>query len=231
MSQTPSGLPIRFDENGLVPAVVQDWLDGTILMVGYMNEDALQETQKTQRVHFWSRSRQQLWKKGESSGHELILKKLFIDCDQDTILVKAEPIGPTCHTGERSCFFTEVLNGPLDSTSSADEKVSEAWGGILERLYEMVLARKSVPLKKSYVSTLLTGGQDRILKKVVEESGEVVLAAKNNDRGEIIYEVADLWFHTLVMLGHTEIPPREILAELGNRFGKSGVRENSELKA
>ena len=95
----------QFDKEGLLPCVVQDWVDGTVLMVGFMNQEAWDMTQQTERVHFWSRSRQQLWKKGEASGHELVLKEVFLDCDQDTVLVKAQPIGPTCHTGSQSCFF------------------------------------------------------------------------------------------------------------------------------
>jgi len=229
MNEKSSDRSVRFGENGLVPAVIQDWLDGTVLMVGFMNEDALNATKKTQRVHFWSRSRQQLWKKGETSGHELILKKLFLDCDNDTVLVKAEPVGPTCHTGNRSCFFTEIER---EENGDCDEGPTDAaWGGILERLYDMVLARKHHPQDSSYVSKLLQGGLDRILKKVIEESGEVALAAKNKDRDEIVYEVADLWFHTLVMLGEAEIPPKEIYEELGKRFGKSGLRTETEPKA
>lgn len=223
MSEIPAALNIQFTENGLLPAVVQDWLDGTILMVGFMNQEALDATQETQRVHFWSRSRKQLWKKGETSGHELILKQIFIDCDLDTVLVKAEAVGPTCHTGNRSCFFTEMDNRKNDRPLKEGEATA-AWGGIFERLYEMVLERKRETPEGSYVSKLLQGGTDRILKKVVEESGEVVLAAKNEERGEIVYEVADLWFHTLIMLGYVEIPPKEIFQELGKRFGKSGLR-------
>ncbi len=226
MSQTSGVQSIQFAENGLLPAVVQDWLDGTLLMVGYMNQEALSATKQTQRVHFWSRSRKQLWKKGETSGHELIVKKLFIDCDQDTVLVKAEPIGPTCHTGNRSCFFTEITSD--DSEEITDRPPTNlAWGGILEQIYETVLERKLNPQESSYVSKLLQGGADRILKKVVEEAGEVVLAAKNEEKAEIVYEVADLWFHTIVMLGQAEIPPREIFHELGKRFGKSGLRVQS----
>ena len=223
MNETQSASKIQFSENGLLPAVVQDWLDGTVLMVGFMNQEALDATKQSQRVHFWSRSRQQLWKKGETSGHELVLKQLFIDCDFDTVLVKAEPVGPTCHTGNRSCFFTEMKTGENDRTLQGGPTTA-AWGGILERLYEMVLERKREAPEGSYVSKLLQGGTDRILKKVIEESGEVALAAKNEERGEIVYEVADLWFHTLVMLGQVEIPPKEIFQELGKRFGKSGMR-------
>lgn len=211
---------LRFDEQGLLPCVVQDWLDGTVLMVGFMNQEAWDMTQQSQSVHFWSRSRQQIWKKGETSGHVLVLKEVFLDCDQDTVLVKAQPIGPTCHTGNRSCFFT--------SLTSTEQQIpiptGTAWGGITQRLYEMVEDRKANPRSDSYVSKLMDGGVDRILKKVVEEAGEVVLSGKNANREEIIYEMADLWFHSLIMLGHFSIPPDEIYQELGKRFGKTGIR-------
>jgi len=190
-------------------------------MVGFMNQEAWEMTQQSKRVHFWSRSRQQLWKKGETSGHELVLKEIFLDCDQDTVLVKAQPIGPTCHTGNRSCFFTPV---PSISESGMSVPTGTSWGGITRRLYETVADRKATPNSDSYVSKLMQGGIDRILKKVVEEAGEVVLAGKNADREEIIYEMADLWFHSLIMLGHFSIPPEDIYQELGKRFGKSGVR-------
>jgi len=190
-------------------------------MVGFMNQEAWEMTRKTQLVHFWSRSRQQLWKKGETSGHELQLKEVFLDCDQDTVLVKAQPVGPTCHTGSRSCFFSRISpTSEVDATNP----VGTAWGGITQRLFEMVSDRKANPNANSYVSKLLQGDVDRILKKVVEEAGEVVLAGKNSNREEIIYEMADLWFHSLVMLGHYSIPPEEIYQELGKRFGTSGIR-------
>ncbi len=227
MSEKPESIVPQFDEQGLLPCIVQDWLDGTVLMVGFMNQEAWDMTQQSQRVYFWSRSRQQLWKKGETSGHELVLKEVFLDCDQDALLVKAQPIGPTCHTGNRSCFFTSL-------TSTTEQGLAipmgTAWGGITQRLYEMVSDRKANPSSDSYVSKLMEGGVDRILKKVVEEAGEVVLAGKNSNREEIIYEMADLWFHSLIMLGHFSIPPDEIYQELGKRFGKSGVR-TSESEA
>ena len=213
--------PWQYDEHGLLPCVVQDWLDGTVLMVGFMNHEAWEMTQQTGRVHFWSRSRRQLWKKGETSGHELLVKEQFIDCDQDTLLIKAQPVGPTCHTGNRTCFFS-----PADREHPSVESLPEgtAWGGIVQRLYEVVLHRKANPTADSYVSKLMSGGVDRVLKKVVEESGEVVLAGKNGTKEEIIYERADRWFHSLIMLGHFGISPLEIEQELGKRFGKSGIR-------
>ncbi len=214
----PGDLRIRFDDRGLVPAVVQDWRDGTILMLGYMNQDALDQTLQTGYVHFWSRSRQQLWKKGETSGHYLLYQRMFLDCDEDVLLVKAEPVGPTCHTQARTCFFAEV-------TAQGVTRVGEeANGGIFDRLYEMVLERKSHPREDSYVSSLMTDGPDRILKKVVEEAGEVLLAVKKERREEIIHEVADLFFHSIVALGHCAIPMTAIQEELGKRFGQSGLR-------
>jgi phosphoribosyl-ATP pyrophosphohydrolase/phosphoribosyl-AMP cyclohydrolase len=223
MSEASPTIALQFDEQGLLPCIVQDWLDGTVLMVGFMNQEAWEVTCQSQRVHFWSRSRKRLWKKGETSGHELILKEMFVDCDRDTILVKAQPIGPTCHTGNRSCFFSPVPS----STSEKDAALfpGTAWGGITRRLYEMVVDRKAHPSPDSYVSKLMEGGADRILKKVVEEAGEVMLAGKNGDREEIIYEMADLWFHSLIMLGHFSISPEDICQELGKRFGKSGIRQ------
>ena len=212
----------RFDEHGLIPAVVQDWRDGTVLMLGYMDRDALEKTLTTKSVHFWSRSRQRLWEKGETSGHRLILKDLFLDCDRDTVLIKAEPVGPTCHTGERACFFSRVQ---ADGRVS-DQKTGDAWGGLLERLYATVSDRKQNPRADSYVSSLFKGGRDRILKKVVEEAGEVVLASKGDKRSEIIHEVADLLFHMLIVLGEHDITLPEIHQELEGRMGKSGLRNH-----
>ncbi len=227
MSEKSESLAPQFDAEGLLPCIVQDWLDGTVLMVGFMNQEAWDMTQQSQRIHFWSRSRQQLWKKGETSGHELILKEVFLDCDQDTVLVKAQPIGPTCHTGKRSCFFTSLTS---TSEQGVEIPTGTSWGGMTQRLYEMAADRKANPSSDSYVSKLMEGGVDRILKKVVEEAGEVVLAGKNANREEIIYEMADLWFHSLIMLGHFSISPDEIYQELGKRFGKSGLR-TSESEA
>jgi phosphoribosyl-ATP pyrophosphohydrolase/phosphoribosyl-AMP cyclohydrolase len=211
---------IQFDERGLVPAVVQDWRDGTVLMVGLMNREALDQTVTTKHVHFWSRSRNKLWEKGETSGHYLLLKDLFIDCDRDTVLVKAEPVGPTCHTGAGSCFFSQ-----LEETGTMEgSKSSEARGGILDRIYGTILDRQEHPKSGSYVSSLFEGGQDRILKKIAEEAGEVMLASKNVKREEIIYEVADLFFHALVVLGYHGITLQDVYQELASRHGKPGIR-------
>ena len=211
---------LKFDQQGLLPAVVQDWLDGTVLMLGYMNEEALAKTVATRTVHFWSRSRHKLWEKGESSGHKLHVKALFVDCDQDTVLVKAQPIGPTCHTGERACFFSRLDEQGLVT----EEKTQDAAGGILESVLRTILARRANPQAGSYTTKLLEGGHDKILKKVAEEAGEVLLASKGGKKEEIVYEVADLFFHTLMVLGYHGLTLQEIYEELGRRFGKSGLR-------
>ncbi len=217
---------LRFDQQGLLPAVVQDWRDGTVLMVGFMNREALEKTLQTRSVHFWSRSKQRLWEKGETSGNRLAVKNLFVDCDRDTVLVKAQPTGPTCHTGERACFFTG-LDGPHEA---GPEKTHEAHGALLDAIYRTVLDRKASLKPGSYVASLFEGGHDRILKKVAEEAGEVLLASKDGKRDEVIHEVADLFFHTLVVLGYHEITLAEVYEELAGRFGRSGPRSAKEGK-
>lgn len=214
----------KFDEQGLLPAVIQDWLDGSVLMLGYMNQEALNKTLATRSVHFWSRSRQALWEKGETSGNKLLVKELYIDCDRDTVLVKAEPLGPTCHTGKRTCFFSK-----LDERGNDEEgKSDEALGGILEGILRTIRHRRANPQPGSYTTKLLEGGLDKILKKVAEEAGEVLLASKGGKKEEIIYEVADLFFHTLMVLGYHEISLQEVYQELGKRFGRSGLRPEKQ---
>lgn len=219
MDQAPVG-QFKFDQQGLLPAVVQDWLDGTVLMLGYMNQEALAKTVATRTVHFWSRSRNKLWEKGETSDHKLHVKALFVDCDQDTVLVKAQPIGPTCHTGERACFFSRLDEQGLVT----GEKTRDAVGGILESVLRTILARRANPQAGSYTTKLFEGGHDKILKKVAEEAGEVLLASKGGKKEEIVYEVADLFFHTLMVLGYHGLTLQDIYEELGRRFGKSGLR-------
>ena len=220
MGQGDGAQAFKFDGQGLIPAVVQDWLDGTVLMVGYMNQDALTQTLATRTVHFWSRSRQKLWEKGETSGNKLQVKSLFVDCDRDTILVKAQPVGPTCHTGARACFFTPLEESGAMGTGASDE----AAGGILEAVLRTIQTRRANPQPGSYTTKLFEGGHDKILKKVVEEAGEVLLASKGGKKEEIVYEIADLFFHTLMVLGYHDIPLSVIYQELATRFGKSGLR-------
>ncbi len=215
---------IKWDERGLVPAIIQDIETQEVLMLAYMNREALEETLKTGKVHFFSRKRQRIWMKGEESGNIQEVKKILIDCDKDALLIKVRSHGPACHTGNKSCFFTE-LDKKIDNKPSG----KDLYGGgcsILERLYEVILERKSHPEREdSYTALLFRKGIDKILKKIGEESTEVVIACKNQNQDEIIYEVADLFYHILVALGYFDIAPYRIYEELKKRFGKSGLRK------
>ncbi|HET8761035.1 MAG TPA: bifunctional phosphoribosyl-AMP cyclohydrolase/phosphoribosyl-ATP diphosphatase HisIE [Nitrospiria bacterium] len=202
---------IKFDAAGLIPAVVQERGSGRVFMLAYMNRESLELTLKTGFTHFFSRSRQALWKKGETSGHTQRVESVRLDCDGDTLIVEVEQTGPACHTGEPTCFFRLVDGEQL--TPDPD-----GGGAVLDRVYRVIQDRKAHPVEGSYVASLLAGGVDRILKKVAEEAGEVVLASKNGARDQIVWEVADLWFHTLVALGHHDIPPSAIYDELTRRF-------------
>ena len=210
----------KFDGKGLLPAVIQDWLDGTVLMLGYMNQEAFAKTLATKRVHFWSRSRNKLWEKGETSGHTLHVKELFIDCDGDTLLVKVQPAGPTCHTGERACFFSTMD----EQGRIVHRHAQDAQGGILESVLRTIRERRSSPQTGSYASKLFEEGHDKILKKVAEEAGEVLLASKGGKKEEVVYEIADLFFHTLMVLGYHDLSLQDVYRELGSRFGKPGLR-------
>ncbi len=219
---------LKFDKQGLIPAVIQDWRDGSLLMLAYMNPESIQLTLEKKSVHFWSRWRNRIWEKGETSGNKLLLKDIFVDCDGDTILVKAEPLGPTCHTNEKTCFFMRLKeDGSVDGSKTRDG----FGGGILDQLYRTIEERKAHPSAESYTSKLLTGGVDKVLKKVVEEAGEVALAAKGGNKHEIISETADLLYHTLVALGFHGIQPGEVYKELAGRFGTSGFTAKAQARA
>jgi len=207
---------IRFDEKGLVPVIIQDAENGQVLMFAYANKEALEKTLETKRAHFWSRSRNKLWEKGEESGNLQEVKDIFLDCDKDTVLVLVNQKGVACHTGKRSCFFTSVTGEERGTPSFGTGKAGKA----LEDVYQVIEDRKRNRREGSYVSGLFSGGLDRILKKVGEEASETIIAAKNNTKEEIIYEATDLWFHTLVALAYFGITPEDIYEELGRRFGK-----------
>jgi phosphoribosyl-AMP cyclohydrolase / phosphoribosyl-ATP pyrophosphohydrolase len=210
---------LRFNEQGLLPAIVQDVATGRVLMLAYMNREALERTVATRLVHYWSRSRAQLWQKGETSGHIQHLRDLRYDCDADTLLVIVEQEGVACHTGEPSCFFQRFLEG----SEPMQLPVAE---GLLQQIYTVVQERKQCSPQESYVAALMARGQDHLLKKVIEEAAEVLMASKDGRREAIIYEMADLWFHAIVALGWHDISPQEVLQELQRRFGKSGLRTN-----
>lgn len=200
---------IKYDTNGLVPVIVQHARTGEVLMLGYMNETALATTQSTGNVTFFSRSRNQLWTKGETSGHYLRLVEVRQDCDGDTLLVMALPIGPTCHTGKPSCFAWD-----LDGQESTMRIPALA---MLGRLNDMVVDRKAEMPEGSYTTKLFTGGVDRIGKKIGEEAAEMIIAAKNNSSEELTWETADFLYHALVLLANQGVSLDAIMRELERR--------------
>jgi phosphoribosyl-ATP pyrophosphohydrolase/phosphoribosyl-AMP cyclohydrolase len=199
---------LSFSTDGLLPVVVQHHRSGEILMVGFASREAVEKTLDTGHAWFFSRSRQRLWEKGETSGHYLDLKALRVDCDADALIYLCEPHGPTCHTGEPSCFFQTLGELPRGETSG------EAAG----RLFETIQRRQAnADPESSYVARLLSKGVDRIGKKIGEEATEVVIAAKNADRAELAHEIADLWFHTYVLLAQQGMTPEDVWEELRSR--------------
>lgn len=200
---------LTFDANGLIPAIVQHARSGEVLMLGYMNEEALRLTHQTGRVTFWSRSRKSLWTKGETSGHWLNLVEIRQDCDGDALLVLAEPDGPTCHTGERSCFYRGI-----DGERRAAPAPPSA---VLTQLGDLIRQRAEEQPEGSYTVKLLRGGVDRIGKKIGEEAAEVIIAAKNGSSAELTYELADLLYHSLLLLQDQQVDLAAIWAELQRR--------------
>jgi phosphoribosyl-ATP pyrophosphohydrolase/phosphoribosyl-AMP cyclohydrolase len=196
-----------FDRQELIPAIVQDARSGQVLMLGYMNQEAYRRTLAEGRVWFWSRSRQAFWMKGESSGNVLTLRSLRLDCDGDTILVQAEPAGPTCHTGAISCFFTSVKES--DGPPPDPEQAAELFETIRQRLTERP--------EGSYIARLAARGIERMAQKVGEEATEVVIAGVTRNREALISEMADLWFHSYVLLAESGVSPADVWAELAKR--------------
>lgn len=214
---------IDWTKNALIPAIVQESSSGQVLMLAYMNEEALNLTLSTNLAHFYSRSRKKIWKKGESSGHLQHVKEIYLDCDLDTILLHVDQDGVACHTGRKSCFFNKI-----DSKEALSEpEVQIDSYSLSDKLYHTIIERKTADPKKSYVSSLFKKGENTILKKVVEEAGEFCFAIKDNDEKEIIYEAADLAFHTLVALAEKNINPDLVKQELARRFGLSGIEEKN----
>jgi len=196
---------LKFDGAGLIPAVVVDYISKKVLMVAYMNRESLRISLEEGRTCFWSRSRKELWRKGETSGNIQEIVDITADCDRDTLLIKVKKAGPACHLGNDSCFVDKVY----ESTALRDFS--------LDRLYELIKGRKTEGKEGSYTTYLFEKGIDKILKKVGEESTEVIIAAKGGDRGEAIYEVSDLVYHVMVMMVEMGITNEEIMKELASR--------------
>lgn len=197
---------IRYNQQGLVPAIAQDYLDGTVLMLAWMNRESLEKTLETGEVWYWSRSRQELWHKGATSGHIQKVKAIRYDCDSDALLISIEQVGDiACHTGERSCFH-QVDHTKLPP--SAD---------MLSEVFSVIRDRRDNPNESSYTCKLLAGGDNKILKKIGEEAAEVVMACKDDDPQAIAGEVADLFYHTLVALAHHGVELRDVYRKLEER--------------
>ncbi len=205
---------LKFDEKGLIPAIIQDYKTGEVLMLAYMNRESYQKTMETNRTWFFSRSRQQLWCKGETSGNIQIVKEIKYDCDADALLVLVEQIGPACHTGNRSCFYRNAKEDP--------EGLPTHWLFKLEKIVEQ---RKHELPEGSYTAKLFERGQKYISEKVREETAELIEAAKNETRQRVVEEAADLIFHLLVLLREREIDFFEIEKELMTRHQKKVIKE------
>ena len=215
---------IDWAKSELLPVIVQDSTTLEVLMMAYMNREALELSLSTKIAHYFSRSKQRLWKKGESSGHLQHIERFLLDCDNDTLLLMVQQDGVACHTGRKSCFFTDI---ETQETVSEPEIDTVATYGIIDELYHTILSRKNADPETSWTAKLLSKGDNAILKKVVEEAGEFSFAIKDNDENEIIYECADLVYHVLVALGHKNISPDRIKQELARRFGMSGIAEKN----
>ncbi len=197
---------IRYDERGLVPAIVQDYLDGTVLMMAWMNQESLQKTLETQETWFWSRSRQEFWHKGATSGHIQKVQSIRYDCDSDALLIGVEQLGDiACHTGERSCFH------------QIEGKIAPPPGDTLSQLFQIICDRRDNPTESSYTCKLFAGGDNKILKKIGEETAEVVMAFKDDEADAIAGEVADLLYHTLVALAHHQVDLKSVYRKLQER--------------
>jgi len=231
-----SGPPLRWGADGLLPAVIQGAADGHVLMVAYMDAEALAATLATGEVHFHSRSRGRLWRKGETSGNVLQLRAISADCDGDALLVTAEPVGPTCHRGTQSCFDDEVQEAGLPDAGADHDAPPETGQGFdwLEELWATIVDRASRRPAGSYTAKLLSGGVDAVARKVTEEATEVLMAAKDDaaapegdrerTRSQLAGESADLLYHLLVLLAERGLRPSATLDVLRARHPAAGVR-------
>jgi phosphoribosyl-ATP pyrophosphohydrolase/phosphoribosyl-AMP cyclohydrolase len=204
---------VKFDERGLIPAIVQNAATREVLTLAYMNRESLEKTIETQQTWFWSRSRGELWHKGETSGNTQKVVSLTLDCDGDAIVVLVDPAGPACHTGATSCFETG--------------RNATGIGAVLDQLYELIESRERERPSNSYTTYLFDEGLDKILKKVGEESAETIIAAKNEDQGRVVSEVSDLMYHLLVLLVARGVSLEEISRELGQRRKAGNASERA----
>ena len=202
---------LHFDQNGLIPAIAQDWLDGSILMMAWMNKESIIKTLESGEIHYWSRSRKELWHKGKTSGHFQKLKGIRTDCDSDTILLSIEQVDSiACHTGKRSCFFKDL---------ETNEDVLDPPSDACSELFKVIESRKSKPEEGSYTNTLLKEGDNKILKKIGEETAEFIMACKDKNPISVANEAADLLFHMQVSLAYQNVSWEDVLKVLVKRRG------------
>lgn len=204
---------LKLNEQGLLPVITQDYYSGQVLMMAYMNEEAFNKTIETKKAHYYSRSRASLWLKGETSGHYQNVQEMYIDCDNDTLLLKVLQEGVACHTGRKSCFYKKVNLDTSDVIELDRFKATDLLNGV----YEVILDRKSNPKEGSYTNYLLEKGIDKILKKVGEETAEVIIGAKNEGKEEIVYEISDLLYHLSVLMVEKGATWDDIFNELEDR--------------
>ena len=214
-------------QNGLIPVIAQDSTSNEVLMLAYMNKEALELTLKTNFAHYFSRSKNRLWKKGETSGHTQEVIDILLDCDNDTIILKIIQKGVACHTGRKSCFFTSIKTNKIIRDIEIDTAISY---GVVETLYQTIQSRKNADTSTSWTAKLLKGSENSMLKKIVEEAGEFTFAIKDDNAKEIVYEGADLVYHCLVALASKNISPDQIKQELARRFDMSGIEEKNNRK-
>jgi len=215
-------MTIDWNKNPLIPAIAQDHENGEVLMLAYMNEEAYNLTLSTGYAHYFSRSKQRIWKKGESSNHTQEVKDMLFDCDADTLILKIKQNGVACHTGTKSCFFTSVMQEKVILEKEVD---TDALYSVVDTLYHTILERKNAPTKQKSWTKKLLSNKALMLSKIREEADEVCVAIDKESDKQVIYESADLLYHTLVGLGYRDISPDRVKQELGRRFGMSGIVE------
>lgn len=226
---------VKWNADNLVCAIAQDHESGRVLMVAYMNPEALRLTVQSGFAHYYSRSRQKLWRKGEQSGHLQKVRSLRLDCDGDAVLMQIEQQGGiACHTGRESCFYRQwdgsvwqTADAVLKDESEIYRQAAPLGDNVLSQIQNVLDGRRHADPSASYVAGLLQRGEDKILKKVIEEAGEVLMASKDGGGEHLIYESADLWFHNMILLTHHGLRVESVLAELARRQGLSGLAEKA----
>lgn len=208
-----------FEKMELIPAIVQDFYTKEVLMLAYVNEESYEYMLENKETCFYSRSRKEIWHKGETSGHYQKIKSMSLDCDKDTLLIQVEQIGAACHTGSYSCFFNEV--------QTSEEEYNNL---IIEEVYKMIKDRKENPREGSYTNYLLEKGVDKICKKIGEEASETIIAAKNTDKEELIGEISDLAYHVLVLMLNQDITVEDIKMKLSQRHKIEGNKKQENKK-